>query len=162
VRGIIILRYTDPHRPRPFRVPFGAWFLPMCGAVSCLGLIYYLPPASWWRFVGWLLLDLSIYASYGFVSSAIGQKAGRPVRAASVHYLAAAGCLLTAIGVFTIPHNLQPLAILRTAWDGTAPGQARCLVGLLVTALGVVLGGIGVAGVLGTPVDTRPRSDRPR
>ena len=160
--GIIVLRHTDPHRPRPFRVPFGAWFLPLCGAVSCLGLIYYLPPASWWRFVGWLLLGLSIYASYGFVSSAIGQKAGRPVRAAGVHYLAAAGCLLTAIGLFTIPHNLQPLAILSAAGNAASPAHARCLTGIVLTGLGVALGGLGAAGMLGTPADTSPRPDRSR
>src|SRR6266404_9756745 len=37
--GIIILRFKDPGRHRPFRVPFGAWFLPMLGAVSCLFLM---------------------------------------------------------------------------------------------------------------------------
>ncbi len=38
--GIIILRYKDPARARPFRVPFGAWLLPMLGAVSCVFLMY--------------------------------------------------------------------------------------------------------------------------
>ena len=42
--GIIILRYKEPTRGRPFKVPFGAWPLPMAGAISCLFLIYYLPP----------------------------------------------------------------------------------------------------------------------
>jgi APA family basic amino acid/polyamine antiporter len=32
--GIIILRYKDPGRHRPFRVPFGAWPLPLLGAVA--------------------------------------------------------------------------------------------------------------------------------
>ena len=54
--GITILRYKDPGRHRPFKVPFGAWFLPMLGAVSCVFLMYYLPPTSWWRFVAWLMI----------------------------------------------------------------------------------------------------------
>ena len=57
--GIIILRYKEPDRHRPFRVPFGAWPLPLLGAVSCVFLMYYLPPTSWWRFVAWLLLGHS-------------------------------------------------------------------------------------------------------
>src|SRR5204863_2369670 len=47
--GISILRFKDPHRERPFRVPFGPVLLPALGILSSLGLIYYLPPSSWWR-----------------------------------------------------------------------------------------------------------------
>ncbi len=64
--GIIILRYKDPGRERPFRVPFGPLLLPVLGIVSCLGLIYYLPPSSWWRFIGWLGVGLVIYVLYGY------------------------------------------------------------------------------------------------
>jgi APA family basic amino acid/polyamine antiporter len=64
--GIIILRYREPDRERPFRVPFGPVLLPVLGIISCLGLIYYLPPSSWWRFFGWLLVGLVIYILYGY------------------------------------------------------------------------------------------------
>jgi APA family basic amino acid/polyamine antiporter len=64
--GIIILRYKDPERERPFRVPLGPWFLPVLGIISCLGLIYYLPPSSWWRFIGWLVVGMVIYFLYGY------------------------------------------------------------------------------------------------
>ncbi|HEV2063493.1 MAG TPA: amino acid permease [Thermoanaerobaculia bacterium] len=64
--GIIVLRFKDPTRERPFRVPFGPVLLPVLGIVSCLGLIYYLPPSSWWRFVGWLGVGLVIYVLYGY------------------------------------------------------------------------------------------------
>ena len=63
--GITILRVKDPARPRPFRVPFGPYVVPGLGVVSCLGLIYYLPPSSWMRFFGWLVLGAVIYLSYG-------------------------------------------------------------------------------------------------
>src|SRR4029078_9269304 len=47
--GITILRRRDPDRPRPFRVPFGDWLLPMLGGGSCIFLLCYLPTASCWR-----------------------------------------------------------------------------------------------------------------
>ena len=75
--GITILRHKEPGRHRPFKVPFGAWAIPMMGAVSCLFLMYYLPPTSWWRFVAWLMLGLSIYLSYGYARSELGRKFGR-------------------------------------------------------------------------------------
>jgi APA family basic amino acid/polyamine antiporter len=64
--GITILRVKDPARPRPFRVPFGPYVVPMLGVVSCAGLIYYLPPSSWMRFVGWLVVGALVYFFYGF------------------------------------------------------------------------------------------------
>jgi APA family basic amino acid/polyamine antiporter len=64
--GIIILRFRDPGRARPFRVPLGPVLVPALGIVSCLGLIVYLPPTSWWRFVAWLLVGLVVYVLYGY------------------------------------------------------------------------------------------------
>ncbi|PYQ28341.1 MAG: amino acid permease [Acidobacteria bacterium] len=66
--GIIILRKKDPHRERPFRVP-GGIVLPVLGAISCVGLAWYLPPSSWKRFVAWLAIGLVFYFSYGFWKS---------------------------------------------------------------------------------------------
>jgi APA family basic amino acid/polyamine antiporter len=63
--GIIILRVKDPHRERPFRVPFGI-VLPVLGAISCIGLAIYLPPASWSRFGLWLVIGLVVYFAYGY------------------------------------------------------------------------------------------------
>lgn len=109
--GITILRYKDPLRHRPFKVPFGAWFLPILGAVSCLFLMYYLPPTSWWRFVAWLMLGLSIYFSYGYSRSTIGRKLGRPARTPFGLSLAGLGFLLLAVGLFIIGfHEATTLA----------------------------------------------------
>jgi hypothetical protein len=66
--GIIVLRVKDPSRPRPFRVP-GGLVIPILGIVSCLYLIYYLPPTSWLRFAAWLNLGFVIYVGYGSVHS---------------------------------------------------------------------------------------------
>src|SRR5438309_7157738 len=103
--GIIILRYKDPLRHRPFRVPFGAWFLPMLGAVSCVFLMYYLPPTSWWRFVAWLMLGLAVYLSYSYSKSEIGKKIGRAQITTPWLVLMALGSFLLAIGLLTIPHD---------------------------------------------------------
>jgi APA family basic amino acid/polyamine antiporter len=64
--GIMILRFKEPHRERPFKVPFGPVLLPGLGVLSSLGLIYYLPPSSWWRFLGWLGVGALIYFAYGY------------------------------------------------------------------------------------------------
>lgn len=63
--GIIILRVKEPNRERPFKVP-GGLILPILGAVSCVGLAWYLPPTSWMRFFWWLAAGLVVYFLYGF------------------------------------------------------------------------------------------------
>src|SRR4030095_16994013 len=62
--GIIVLRVKEPARQRPFRVP-GGTVIPILGIVSCLYLIYYLPPTSWLRFAAWLNFGFVIYVGYG-------------------------------------------------------------------------------------------------
>src|SRR5215813_12060730 len=66
--GIVILRLREPDRARPFKVP-GGIVLPILGVVSCLYLIYYLPPTSWLRFAAWLNFGFVIYIGYGAVHS---------------------------------------------------------------------------------------------
>ena len=75
--GISILRYRDPDRPRPFRVPLGRLTVPVLGALSCAGLAYYLPPSSWMRFLGWLAVGAVIYFFYGHRHSRL--RVGGPV-----------------------------------------------------------------------------------
>ncbi|MFZ2492240.1 MAG: amino acid permease [Thermoanaerobaculia bacterium] len=72
--GIMVLRFKDPHRERPFRVPGGPVMLPLMGAVSCIGLAYYLPPSSWWRFLAWLGIGLVFYLAYGWRHSRLRQR----------------------------------------------------------------------------------------
>jgi APA family basic amino acid/polyamine antiporter len=72
--GIIVLRIKDPRRERPFRVP-GGLIIPILGIISCLYLIYYLPPTSWLRFAAWLNLGFVIYVGYGSVRSRLTGRA---------------------------------------------------------------------------------------
>jgi APA family basic amino acid/polyamine antiporter len=140
--GIPILRFRDPGRLRPFRVPLGPLLLPLFGAGSCLFLIYYLPPTSWWRFAAWLMLGLAVYASYGYAHSVIGQSkaVGRPSRTPSTLVMAACGFLLAAVGMFVMPHRAGPIQLLRQAMAG---GPA--LAGLALLAAGLALAALGVA-----------------
>jgi APA family basic amino acid/polyamine antiporter len=64
--GTMTLRFREPNRPRPFRVPLGPVVLPSLGLLSCLMLVAYLPPTSWLRFTGWLAVGLLVYGLYGF------------------------------------------------------------------------------------------------
>jgi APA family basic amino acid/polyamine antiporter len=72
--GLMVLRRRDPGRHRPFRVPFGPVLVPSLGLLSCLLLVAYLPPTSWWRFVGWLAVGLVVYAAYGRRHSRLGAR----------------------------------------------------------------------------------------
>jgi basic amino acid/polyamine antiporter, APA family len=62
--GILILRRTDPDRPRPFRTPLVPW-VPLAAVVSCAYLMLQLPRDTWIRFIAWLALGLLVYFVYG-------------------------------------------------------------------------------------------------
>ncbi|HEV7397201.1 MAG TPA: amino acid permease [Pyrinomonadaceae bacterium] len=144
--GITILRYKDPGRHRPFRVPLGAWFLPMLGAASCLFLIYYLPPSSWWRFVAWLMIGLSVYLSYGYVRSGIGKEVNRPTKTPPWLSLIGLGSFLIAVGLLVVPHHEPLLALLSNFVSRTATTTRTdvafgfILLGLLMSIGGAVMG----------------------
>jgi len=61
--GVIVLRRTQPERPRGFRVPFVPWF-PLISVVLCIGLMSGLLVITWLRFFVWLGLGLAIYFVY--------------------------------------------------------------------------------------------------
>ncbi|MBI4484951.1 MAG: amino acid permease, partial [Acidobacteria bacterium] len=68
--GVLLLRRTDPERPRPFRVPL----LPVvsiAGALACLYVMYGLPRQAWERFGIWMLVGLATYFAYGFRHSGL-------------------------------------------------------------------------------------------
>jgi basic amino acid/polyamine antiporter, APA family len=121
--GITILRYKDPNRHRPFKVPFGPWLLPMCGAVSCIFLMYYLPPTSWWRFVAWLMIGLSVYLSYSYTRSTIGASLGRPRVTPGWLALLGLGSFLIAVGLLAIPHDATLAESFHKAAGGFAEGE---------------------------------------
>jgi APA family basic amino acid/polyamine antiporter len=140
--GIPILRARDPSRPRAFRVPFSPAF-PLLGAASCLFLAYYLPPSSWWRFVGWLVLGMAVYCAYGYAGSRVGRAVGRPGRTPPALFAAAAGFVLLAVGLFLIPHDAGLVRLVREGVATDGPGRTRA--GLALIATGAVVAGAGLA-----------------
>jgi APA family basic amino acid/polyamine antiporter len=62
--GVIVLRYTRPELPRPFRTPLFP-VLPAAGIVACAVLMANLPWTAWERLVIWLAIGLLVYFAYG-------------------------------------------------------------------------------------------------
>ncbi|HKR12606.1 MAG TPA: amino acid permease [Pyrinomonadaceae bacterium] len=142
--GIPILRRKDPHRHRPFRVPFGDYLMPLLGAASCIFLMYYLAADTWWRFIGWLVLGLSVYLAYGYTRSAIGMKMGRPERTPLPLKIAALGFFALAVGLFTVPHHIGFLPVFQSAANSGAELHNRSLFGVSFIVIGLLLGIVGM------------------
>ena len=61
--GVILLRRSQPNRPRAFRVPMVPWF-PLISIILCGGLMTGLTVITWLRFLIWLAIGLVIYQFY--------------------------------------------------------------------------------------------------
>jgi basic amino acid/polyamine antiporter, APA family len=68
--GVLVLRYKEPDRPRPFRVPM-VWPVCVLSAAGCIFIMKGLPDQAWERFGYWLLIGLVLYAAYGYKHSAL-------------------------------------------------------------------------------------------
>jgi APA family basic amino acid/polyamine antiporter len=68
--GVLVLRYTRPDLPRPFKVR-APWFVCVSGALICFGMMVSLPPDTWLRLAVWTAIGMLIYAFYGFRNSAL-------------------------------------------------------------------------------------------
>src|SRR5262249_7312445 len=66
--GVLVLRYKEPDRPRPFRVPL-VWPVCVLSAAGCVFIRYGLPGTAWERFAIWLGIGLVLYFTYGFSHS---------------------------------------------------------------------------------------------
>ena len=74
--AVLILRKTEPDRPRPFRVPFSPVF-PILGILTCGGLMIYsmkFLTTSALYFPLWLLMGFAIYATYGYKQKRLEEK----------------------------------------------------------------------------------------
>jgi APA family basic amino acid/polyamine antiporter len=68
--GVLVLRYKEPERPRPFRVPL-VWPVTVLSAAGCVYIMLGLPNQAWKRFGGWLVIGLVLYILYGFKHSVL-------------------------------------------------------------------------------------------
>jgi len=110
--GVIVLRYRDPDRPRPFRTPLVPW-VPLLGIASCLYLMLSLPRLTWMRFGVWLAAGLLIYVFYGITHSRWirQQTPRRPLQLAGL----GASLIILALVGFAASHHYQELMAKATA-----------------------------------------------
>ena len=73
--GVLVLRYKDPDRPRPFRVAF-VWPVAVVGALACVYTMSGLPTHAWERFGIWLAVGLILYFAYGYRNSRLQRSVG--------------------------------------------------------------------------------------
>jgi basic amino acid/polyamine antiporter, APA family len=72
---VLMMRYTNPDAPRPFRVPFMP-LVPILGVLGCLLLMFSLPSHNWYRLFIWMALGLIIYFAYSKSHSVLGKQSG--------------------------------------------------------------------------------------
>lgn len=71
--SVMMLRFTNPDAPRPFRCP-GLFIIAPLGVLVNLSLMLFLPLDTWFRLFAWLGLGLLIYFSFGMWNSALRKK----------------------------------------------------------------------------------------
>lgn len=70
--GVMVLRYTQPLVPRPYRVPCFPLF-PFLGILVCLAMMTSLDAETWARLVIWLVIGLIIYFTYSRFNSKLNK-----------------------------------------------------------------------------------------
>jgi APA family basic amino acid/polyamine antiporter len=68
--GVMVLRWTEPDRKRPFKVPF-VNVVGTLGIAFCLFLMAGLDAMTWMRFFAWMAIGIAIYFLYGFRNSRV-------------------------------------------------------------------------------------------
>lgn len=73
--GVLVLRKTDPDRPRPFKTPLMP-FVPILGMLVCVLMMLGLGRHNWERLFIWMGIGLLIYFSYGVKNSLVRKRQG--------------------------------------------------------------------------------------
>jgi APA family basic amino acid/polyamine antiporter len=71
--GVLVLRYTRPDLPRPFRVPM-VWVICPLGALCCLALFGRSFVDNWRWMSVWIVIGLLVYFCYGYHHSKLRGK----------------------------------------------------------------------------------------
>ncbi len=61
--GVLVLRYVQPHTPRPYRTPCVPLF-PILGILVCFSMMYSLNTQTWVRLILWMIIGMEIYFFY--------------------------------------------------------------------------------------------------
>jgi APA family basic amino acid/polyamine antiporter len=73
--AVLLLRRTDPDRPRPFRTPLVP-LVPILAILGCLYLMTELGGATWVRFLIWMAVGLVFYFAYSRRASLLAARDG--------------------------------------------------------------------------------------
>ncbi|MGZ5469240.1 MAG: amino acid permease [Candidatus Aminicenantales bacterium] len=71
--GVLVLRYTRPDIPRPFKTPLVP-LVPVLGIFSCVYLMTFLSRDTWIRLIAWMAIGLVIYFTYGIRKSKLRRR----------------------------------------------------------------------------------------
>ncbi len=71
--GVLVLRYTRPDLPRPFRVP-AAWLICPAGAIACLYLFLRAFRDNWLWMSIWIVVGFIIYFTYSRKNSRLAKQ----------------------------------------------------------------------------------------
>ena len=71
--AVVVLRSTNPGQPRPFRTPWVP-VVPILGVLFNGYMMYKLGWVNWARLIGWLIIGLVIYFTYGIKHSRLQQR----------------------------------------------------------------------------------------
>src|SRR5262249_30225893 len=71
--AVLLLRIRQPNAERPFRAP-ALWIVAPLGIAVNFFMALFLPPLTWARLLGWLVIGMFIYFGYGVWNSTLGQK----------------------------------------------------------------------------------------
>jgi len=69
---------------------------------------------------------------------------GRPTRSPIGLKFAAVCCVLVAVGLFVIPHDVAPRELFSEAFSSTAENHGQTLYGLLIIIGGIIGAAIGI------------------
>jgi APA family basic amino acid/polyamine antiporter len=77
--GVLVLRFREPNRPRPFKMPFAVMlFVTIGGVAACLFVMLGLPASAWIGFAVWMTIGLACYVLYGYRNSVLRNPAAAP------------------------------------------------------------------------------------
>ncbi len=141
--GVIVLRHTDPQRPRPFRTPLVP-VVPLLGIASCFYLMLSLPRLTWIRFGVWLALGLLIYVFYG-VTHSRWIREQTPRRPLQIAGLGAALMILALVSLAASHHYQELMAKVSSDHSSTLLAYAEHMYRL--TRLGT-FGGLSLGALL--------------
>lgn len=141
--GVIVLRHTDPQRPRPFRTPLVP-VVPLLGIASCFSLMLSLPRLTWIRFGVWLALGLLIYVFYG-VTHSRWIREQTPRRPLQIAGLGAALMILALVSLAASHHYQELMAKVSSDHSSTLLAYAEHMYRL--TRLGT-FGGLSIGALL--------------